>query len=121
MLTAREDCSCRCRSTFFSGWQARSKSEKHAMTKLCTTGQVARICKVSARTVNKWFDSGRLRGYRTGASQIRQIPRANLLQFLQEHNMPLGELHADLAPARRRAAHHRRRALLHSSGIMPRP
>jgi tetratricopeptide (TPR) repeat protein len=33
-----------------------------------------------------------------------------LIQFLQEHGMPLGELDADLAPARRRAAHHRRRA-----------
>jgi excisionase family DNA binding protein len=80
------------------------------MTDIFTTAQVASICKVSPRTVNKWFDSGRLRGYRTTGSQIRQVPRANLVQFLQEHGMPLGELDADLAPARRRAAHHRRRA-----------
>src|SRR4051794_14810730 len=40
-------------------------SGTNAMTDIFTTGQVARICKVSPRTVNKWFDAGRLRGYRT--------------------------------------------------------
>ena len=33
------------------------------MKKVFTTGQVAKICKVAPRTVSKWFDSGRLRGY----------------------------------------------------------
>ena len=32
--------------------------------KVFTTGQVAKICKVAPRTVSKWFDSGRLKGYR---------------------------------------------------------
>ena len=63
-----------------------------------TTGQVARICKVSPRTVNKWFDSGRLRGYRTSGN-IRYVPRVNLIQFLQEHRMPLGELSHSPQPA----------------------
>lgn len=80
------------------------------MKDVFTTGQVAKICKVSPRTVNKWFDSGRLRGYRDTGSSIRRVPRANLIAFLLEHGMPLGELDQDLAPARRRAAHHRRRA-----------
>jgi tetratricopeptide (TPR) repeat protein len=80
------------------------------VTDIFTTGQVAKICKVSPRTVNKWFDSGRLRGHRTTESPIRRVPRANLVQFLQEQGMPLGELDADVAPARRRAARHRRRA-----------
>jgi excisionase family DNA binding protein len=85
-------------------------SEKNAVTDVFTTGQVAKICKVSPRTVNKWFDSGRLRGYRATGSQVRRVPRTNLIQFLQEHGMPLGELGADFAPVRRRARHHRRRA-----------
>ena len=62
------------------------------MKKVFTTGQVAKICKVAPRTVSKWFDSGRLRGYRIPGSQDRRIPREQLLRFLQEHNMPLGEL-----------------------------
>lgn len=62
------------------------------MKKVFTTGQVAKICKVAPRTVSKWFDSGRLKGYRIPGSQDRRIPRENLIRFLKEHGMPLGEL-----------------------------
>jgi excisionase family DNA binding protein len=62
------------------------------MKKVFTTGQVAKICKVAPRTVSKWFDSGRLRGYRIPGSQDRRIPREQLIRFLKEHSMPLGEL-----------------------------
>jgi len=57
-----------------------------------TTGEVAKICNVAPRTVSKWFDSGRLRGYRIPGSQDRRIPREHLIRFLKEHGMPLGEL-----------------------------
>ena len=60
--------------------------------KVFTTGQVAKICKVAPRTVSKWFDSGRLKGYRIPGSQDRRIPREYLIRFLKEHGMPLGEL-----------------------------
>ncbi len=63
-----------------------------AMKTIFTTGQVAKICKVAPRTVSKWFDSGRLRGYRIPGSQDRRIPREHLIRFLKEHGMPLGEL-----------------------------
>ena len=66
------------------------------MKKVFTTGQVAKICKVAPRTVSKWFDSGRLRGYRIPGSQDRRIPREHLLRFLKEHNMPLGDLEAEV-------------------------
>jgi two-component system response regulator RpaA len=62
------------------------------MKKVFTTGQVAKICKVAPRTVSKWFDSGRLKGYRIPGSQDRRIPREQLIKFLKEHGMPLGEL-----------------------------
>lgn len=62
------------------------------MRKVFTTGQVAKICKVAPRTVSKWFDSGRLVGYRIPGSQDRRIPREHLIRFLKEHQMPLGEL-----------------------------
>ena len=57
-----------------------------------TTGEVARICRVSQRTVMKWFDSGCLKGYRIPMSQDRRIPCENLIRFLKEHGMPLWEL-----------------------------
>jgi len=63
-----------------------------AMKKVFTTGQVAKICQVAPRTVSKWFDSGRLRGYRIPGSQDRRIPREALIRFLKENGMPMGNL-----------------------------
>ncbi len=62
------------------------------MKKVFTTGQVAKICQVAPRTVSKWFDSGRLKGYRIPGSQDRRIPRDQLIRFLKENGMPLGKL-----------------------------
>ncbi len=63
--------------------------------KVFTTGQAAKICKVAPRTVSKWFDSGRLKGYRIPGSQNRRIPREYLIKFLKEHGMPLNGLEDD--------------------------
>src|SRR5262245_2147268 len=62
------------------------------MKKVFTTGQVAKICQVAQRTVSKWFDSGKLRGYRIPGSQDRRIPREALIRFLKENGMPMGNL-----------------------------
>lgn len=67
------------------------------MKYIYTTGQVAKICKVSPREVSKWFDSGALRGYRIPGSQDRRIPREHLIRFLKERGMPLGELEDDMS------------------------
>ena len=56
--------------------------------KVFTTGQVAKICKVAPRTVSKWFDSGRLKGYRIPGSQDRRIPRE------YPHQVPQGAWYA---------------------------
>ena len=53
-----------------------------------TTGEVAKICNVAARTVSKWFDSGQLKGYRIPGSKDRRIPRSELLRFMKVHNIP---------------------------------
>ena len=60
--------------------------------KVFTTGQCAKICKVAPRTVSKWFDSGRLKGYRIPGSHDRRIPQEYLIKFLKQHGMPLGDL-----------------------------
>jgi excisionase family DNA binding protein len=57
-----------------------------------TTGQVAKICQVAPRTVSKWFDTHKLKGYRIPGSQDRRIPRDSLIRFLKENKMPMGEL-----------------------------
>ena len=58
------------------------------MMTIYTTGQVAELVGVSNRTVAKWFDSCRLRGYRIPGSKDRRIPRYYLERFLEEHGMP---------------------------------
>jgi excisionase family DNA binding protein len=57
-----------------------------------TTGDVARICNVAPRTVSKWFDNGRLKGYRIPGSKDRRIPLNELIRFMRVHNMPTDEL-----------------------------
>ncbi len=57
-----------------------------------TTGDVAKFTHTAPRTVSKWVDSGLLSGYRVPGSQDRRIPRDPLLDFLIEHNIPLGRL-----------------------------
>ena len=57
-----------------------------------TTGEVARICRVTPRTVSKWFDSGRLGGYRIPGSRDRRIPVDQLVAFMRRHDMPMDAL-----------------------------
>ena len=57
-----------------------------------TTGDVARICHVAPRTVSKWFDTGKLRGYRIPGSRDRRIPRGQLMAFMRAYGIPLDEL-----------------------------
>ena len=57
-----------------------------------TTGEVARICKVSQQTVIRCFDSGKLDGFRVPGSRFRRIPRENLIAFMKKNRMPLDNL-----------------------------
>lgn len=57
-----------------------------------TTGEVAKLCNVAPRTVSKWFDSGKLRGYRIPGSKDRRIPLQQLVRFMRAHGIPLNGL-----------------------------
>jgi len=59
--------------------------EKDALT----TGEVARICNVAARTVSKWIDAGRLEGYRIPGSRDRRVHVAALEAFVAAHGIPV--------------------------------
>ncbi len=54
-----------------------------------TTGQAAKICKVSPRTVSKWLDNGLLQGYRIPGSDHRRVPVGELVGFMKKHGIPL--------------------------------
>lgn len=57
-----------------------------------TTGEVARICNVSSPTVNKWIDTGMLKGFRIPGSRARRVARKDLLALMNEYGMPLDKL-----------------------------
>jgi excisionase family DNA binding protein len=54
-----------------------------------STGEVARICHISPRTVQKWFDTKLINGYRIPGSRDRRIPREELIRFMQQNNIPM--------------------------------
>ena len=53
-----------------------------------TTGEAAKICKISQQTIIRCFDSGQLKGFRVPGSKFRRIPRAELVLFMKDHGIP---------------------------------
>jgi excisionase family DNA binding protein len=56
--------------------------------RIFTTGEAADVCKVSQQTIIRCFDSGRLGGFRVPGSKFRRIPRADLIKFMRENDIP---------------------------------
>ncbi len=57
-----------------------------------TTGEAAKICKVSQQTIIRCFDSGQLKGFRVPGSRFRRIPRDVLYKFMKENSIPTDAL-----------------------------
>ncbi|MBR0237519.1 MAG: response regulator [Thermoguttaceae bacterium] len=57
-----------------------------------TTGEAAKICKVSQQTIIRCFDSGQLKGFRVPGSKFRRIPHDCLLAFMRENGIPTDSL-----------------------------
>ena len=60
-----------------------------------TTGEAAKICKISQQTIIRCFDSGRLNGFRVPGSRFRRIPRPNLIAFMETNDLSLEHLEGD--------------------------
>ena len=57
-----------------------------------TTGEAARLCKVSQQTIIRCFDNGQLKGFRVPGSKFRRIPREQLFTFMRDHGIPTDAL-----------------------------
>ncbi len=57
-----------------------------------TTGEAAKICKVSQQTIIRCFDNGSLKGFRVPGSRFRRIPREQLFSFMKENGIPTDAL-----------------------------
>ena len=62
------------------------------MKTVFTTGEAAKICKVSQQTIIRCFDSGQLKGFRVPGSRFRRIPRDQLFSFMKENGIPTDAL-----------------------------
>jgi len=62
------------------------------MKTVFTTGEAAKICKVSQQTIIRCFDSGQLKGFRVPGSRFRRIPRDHLFAFMRENGIPTDAL-----------------------------
>jgi len=62
------------------------------MKEVYSTGEAAKICRVSQQTVIRCFDSGKLEGFYVPGSRFRRIPRESLIKFMRENSIPLSNL-----------------------------
>ncbi len=62
------------------------------MKTVFTTGEAAKICKVSQQTIIRCFDSGQLKGFRVPGSRFRRIPRDALYRFMRDNSIPTDAL-----------------------------
>ena len=63
-----------------------------AVKTVFTTGEAAKICKVSQQTIIRCFDSGQLKGFRVPGSRFRRIPREQLFAFMKNNGIPTDAL-----------------------------
>ncbi len=63
-----------------------------AVKTVFTTGEAAKICKVSQQTIIRCFDSGQLKGFRVPGSRFRRIPREQLFAFMRNNGIPTDAL-----------------------------
>jgi len=54
-----------------------------------TTGEVARICGISHRTVVNYCNSGRIRAEQSPITHYRRIPRRELVRFMLRNGLSL--------------------------------
>jgi hypothetical protein len=59
--------------------------------KFVTTGEIARICEVSPKTVIAWIERKQLRSFRIGKGP-RKVTLADLYEFLGSRDFPIASL-----------------------------
>ena len=70
----------------------RQEGMDERMKTVFTTGEAAKICKVSQQTIIRCFDNGQLKGFRVPGSRFRRIPREPLYKFMKDNGIPTDAL-----------------------------
>ena len=53
-----------------------------------TTGEAAKICRISQQTIIRCFDKGYIKGFRVPGSRFRRIPKEMLCEFMEDNGIP---------------------------------
>lgn len=70
--------------------EAGKKRRKLRIEGVYTTGQAARICRLSQRIIVRCFNQGRIKGFIVpGGSGHRRIPKEALYKFIETNNIIL--------------------------------
>jgi excisionase family DNA binding protein len=62
------------------------------MKEVYSTGEAAKICRVSQQTIIRCFDAGKLQGFYVPGSRFRRIPRDALVKFMKDNGIPISNL-----------------------------
>lgn len=65
------------------------------MKKIYTTGEVAKILGLNINTIIKWFDDGKIKGFKLPGSNERRIPAKSLMEFMRQNEIPLDFLESE--------------------------
>lgn len=59
--------------------------------KTLTSGEIASYCDVNLRTVIRWIESGKLKGFKLPGRGNNRVLVEDFIEFLERHNMPIPE------------------------------
>jgi excisionase family DNA binding protein len=62
------------------------------MKEVYSTGEAAKVCRVSQQTIIRCFDAGKLQGFYVPGSRFRRIPRDALVKFMKDNGIPISNL-----------------------------
>jgi two-component system response regulator VicR len=68
--------------------------------KTLSSGEIASYCDVNLRTVIRWIESGKLKGFKLPGRGNNRVLVDDFIEFLNDHGMPIPEaLMSDAAPS----------------------
>ena len=67
--------------------------------KTLTSGEIASYCDVNLRTVIRWIESGKLKGFKLPGRGNNRVLVDDFIEFLEHHNMPVpSQLQGEATP-----------------------
>ena len=68
--------------------------------KTLTSGEIATYCDVNLRTVIRWIESGKLKGFKLPGRGNNRVLVSDFVSFLEHHNIPIPEdLQSEISPS----------------------